>query len=76
MNDIKVGTSITKLVNNKLKSVKVKEIKTINKKVKYYFVASTRYYNIIANDFVTTDAFTEILIYIHLIVILCGQIEK
>ena len=60
MKDIKVGTSITKLVNNKLKTVKVKEIKTINKKVKYYFVASTRYYNIIANDFVTTDAFTEI----------------
>ncbi len=56
----KVGSNITKIANNKLKNVKVKKIELINKEVNYYFVASTRYWNIITNDFITTDGYTDI----------------
>lgn len=55
-----VNSRILKVENNKLKEVKVTKIEKINKKVKYYFVASTRYWNIISNDFVTTDGYTDI----------------
>jgi len=54
-NDFKIGTNVAKLENNKLVNAKVKNIETINKKVKYYFVGSTTYYNIFANDILTTD---------------------
>lgn len=55
-----IGSKILKLKNNKLIEVKVTRIETINKEVSYHFVASTRYWNIITNDFITTDAYTEI----------------
>lgn len=55
-----INSRILKLNNNKLKEVKVTKIEKINKKVKYYFVASTRYWNIISNDFITTDGYTDI----------------
>ena len=52
----KVGTTILKVdKNNKLYKVKVTDIKIVNEKVKYYHVVSTRYYNVIANDVLTTD---------------------
>ena len=51
----KVGTKITKVVNNKLKEVKITKIEKIYEEVEHYHVVSTRYYNIIANDFLTTD---------------------
>ena len=55
-----VGSNILKVDGDKLKKVKVTKIKEIKKKVEYYFVASTRYWNIITNDFVTTDGYTDI----------------
>ncbi len=51
----KVGTKILKIVDGKFKEVTIKKIETINEKVEYYHVVSTRYYNIIANDILTTD---------------------
>jgi len=58
--NFQIGTAILKESHNKLKEVYVTKIEIINKKVKYYFVASTRYYNIISNDFITTDGYTDI----------------
>ena len=56
-----VGTKIIKVTEkNTLKQVTVKKIKTIKETKNYYFVASTRYYNIISNDFITTDGYTDI----------------
>lgn len=51
----KIGTKITKVEKGKLKEVTVKKIEFINEKVNYYHVVSSRYYNIIANDILTTD---------------------
>lgn len=55
INDIKVGTSVIKLKDNKFTSVKVTSTKIVNEKIKYYDVISTRYYNVFANDLLTTD---------------------
>lgn len=54
--NFKIGTKVAK-VNDEgnLYTVTVKNIQIINEKVNYYHVVSTRYYNIIANDFITTD---------------------
>ena len=51
----KIGTHVAKLENNKLVNTSVTNIEIINKKVKYYFVGSTTYYNIFANNILTTD---------------------
>ncbi len=53
--NFKVGTHVAKIRNNKLEKTTVKSIETIYKEVKYYFVGSTTYYNIFANDILTTD---------------------
>ena len=52
-----VGASIAKLNKNKtgFTKVKIKSIKNVNKTVSYYHVVSTRYYNVIADSFLTTD---------------------
>lgn len=52
-----VGATVAKINKNKtkLKKVKVVSIENIKEKVKHYHVVSTRYYNIFANDFLTTD---------------------
>jgi hypothetical protein len=54
-NDFKTGIHVAKLKNNKLVSSTIKNIEVIKKKVNYYFVGSTTYYNIFANDVLTTD---------------------
>ena len=54
-NNFKIGSHVAKLKNNELTSVTVTNIEQINKEVKYYFVGSTTYYNIFANDILTTD---------------------
>ncbi len=60
-NSFHIGTHILKVTkDNKLKEVSVTNIETIEEEVGYYFVASTRYYNIISDDFITTDAYTDI----------------
>ncbi len=51
----KVGIKIAKLNNNRISYVKVTNIENINDEIEYYHVVSTRYYNIIANDVLTTD---------------------
>lgn len=52
----KVGTEVIKIddLGNRY-IVSVRKISYIKEKVNYYHVVSTRYYNIIANDFLTTD---------------------
>ena len=60
-NSFHVGTHILKLSKtNELKEVTVEKIEEIEEEKNYYFVASTRYYNIISDDFITTDAYTDI----------------
>ena len=54
----KVGTRIYKWKNNKLEIVTVVKIENKNEPVKFYNVISTNYYNIIANDVITTDPTT------------------
>lgn len=54
-NNFHVGSTIAKIENGKVKKVKIKNIETINKKVKLYHIISTYYYNIISNDYLTTD---------------------
>lgn len=54
----KVGTKVLKLnEENQYEIVEVTSIKTIYEKAKFYFVASTRYYNVFANDLLTTEGF-------------------
>jgi len=52
---IKVGTRVAKEVDGKIVPVKVTKVETINKKVNYYYVASSIYYNIISEDIITTS---------------------
>lgn len=53
--NFKIGTKIAKIKNNQIDYVYVTNIENVEKNVKYYHVVSTRYYNIIANDILTTD---------------------
>ncbi len=53
--DFKEGIRVAKLKNNKLVSSTIKSIEYINKDVNYYFIGSTTYYNVFANDVLTTD---------------------
>lgn len=50
-----IGVNVLKIKDGKLSNVKVTNINQINKKVNYYHVVSSRYYNILANDLLTTD---------------------
>ncbi len=54
--NFKIGTKVAKLdENNKIKYVEVVNIEIVNEEVEYYHVVSTRYYNIFANNILTTD---------------------
>ncbi|NLC48181.1 MAG: hypothetical protein GX758_02355 [Tenericutes bacterium] len=55
--NFKVGSKIAKInsKNNGFDEVIIKKIETKYEKVKYYHVVSTRYYNVIANNMLTTD---------------------
>ncbi len=53
-----VGTKILKEQNGKLVPVRVEKIETIHKPVNYYFIASTRYWNVLAENVLTTDGLT------------------
>lgn len=48
-----VGTKVAKLNNGKIETVTVEKIETIKEDVKYYYITSSRYLNVIANDLVT-----------------------
>ena len=58
--ELKVGDEVYKLSNNKLVKVKVTKIENVNKKVKYYNVVSTYFYNLFANSLLTTDTTSSI----------------
>ena len=59
--EFKVGAKIAKITNDgTFTEVTITSIKEINKKVKYYFVGSTTYFNIIADNILTTDSKTLI----------------
>ena len=55
IDDLKIGSSIAKIVDDKVKKVEIVSIEKIEKETKYYHIVSTRYYNVIANDVLTTD---------------------
>lgn len=53
---IDIGTTIYKVdKNNNLYKVKITKIETIHKKIKYYDVVSTRFYNMVADDVLVND---------------------
>lgn len=58
--NFKVGTHVAKIENGKLKKVTVTKIEHKNEKTNYYHIESTRYYNVIANDLLTTDGYVEL----------------
>lgn len=60
-NHFKIGSNIAKINNDgTFSKVKITNIKTINKETTYYFIGSTTYYNVIANNILTTDQNTMI----------------
>lgn len=50
-----IGTTVIKISDKELKEVKVAKIENVEEKTTYYNISSTRYLNVIANDFLTTD---------------------
>lgn len=58
--NFKVGTNVAMVDNGNLKKVTVTDIEIIEERVKFYHVESTRYYNIIANNIITTDGHVEL----------------
>ena len=56
--NFRIGTRVAKYNNNMIEIVTVDKIEFIQKNVKYYYVASTRYYNIISNNIITADGLT------------------
>ncbi len=54
--NFQIGTKVAKLdENNMIKYVEVVNIEVVYEEVEYYHVVSTRYYNIFANNVLTTD---------------------
>lgn len=55
-----IGSKVYKVENDSLKIVTATKIEYINEEVKFYDILSTTHYNIIANDFITTDGITQL----------------
>ncbi len=53
--NFKVGIVVAKIKNNKIKPLRVIKIEEKEETVNYYHIVSTRYYNVIANNILTTD---------------------
>lgn len=54
--EFKIGDRVAKIdKEGNIEVVSAIKIEYIFKEVKYYHIASTRYYNVLANDFITTD---------------------
>ena len=56
--EFKVGTKIAKIKDGQIFPIVVRKIETIYETTTYYHVASTTYFNIIANNILTTDGTT------------------
>ncbi len=52
-----VGTRVYKVVNDQLTPVTVTNIERINQQVNIYYITSSIYYNIISDDFLTTNGY-------------------
>ena len=50
-----VGSTISKIVDGKIQNVKITKLETIYKTKKAYNIISSRYFNVIANNVLTTD---------------------
>lgn len=59
-NEFGIGSRVYEIIDNKLKIVKVTNMEIVEEQVKYYNVVSTGYYNIIANNLLTTDTTSSI----------------
>lgn len=57
VNEFYAGSNVLKVNDktNKLETVKVTNIEDVIENVNYYHVVSTRYYNVLANNIITTD---------------------
>ena len=55
-----IGSRVYKVINGDLQTVTVTNIEYIHEDVEYYNVVSTKYYNVIANDLLTTDTTSSI----------------
>lgn len=58
--ECKIGTKVYKWKNDKLEIATIVNIEDKEERVKYYNIVSTNYYNIIANDVITTDPTSSI----------------
>ena len=56
--EFNIGTKVVKIIDGKINYVKVVNIEYIEKEVKFYHVESTRYFNVITDDVLTTDGNT------------------
>ena len=50
-----VGSRVYKVINDELEIVTVTDVEIVEEEVGYYHVVSSQYYNIIADDVITTD---------------------
>lgn len=58
--ECKIGNRVYKVKNDKLEVVTITNIEDVKERVEFYNVVSTKYYNIIANDILTTDTTSSI----------------
>lgn len=59
-NELKINDRVYKYNNGKLDVTVVKEIKEVYENTSYYNIVSTYYYNVIANNLLTTDSTSSI----------------
>lgn len=53
--EFNIGSNVIKVIDGKLLTVSVVNIETIYEDTTFYNISSTRYLNVISNDFITTD---------------------
>ncbi len=61
-----IGSRVYKVEDEKLKKITTTKIEYIKEEVYYYDVMSTTYYNVIANDLITTDTFSQNVNYLYM----------
>ncbi|MBO6243719.1 MAG: hypothetical protein J6O41_04035 [Clostridia bacterium] len=61
-----IGSRVYKIEDGKLKIITTTNIENIQEEIYYYDVMSTTYYNVIANDLITTDTFSQNMNYLYM----------